>query len=83
MNQQIKISFFDEIHDENFEVAPDTRHGVKGFRVLRFTRAGRTEDGNGKSDVYNWDEHYQFYQTLDDVYDAIKSRDFERGRREF
>jgi hypothetical protein len=78
--REIIIDFTDEDNDEEFEVTRDKRHGVEGFRVIRRVFNGQTEQGNK---VYMWDSRYQFYTTLDQVLNAIETRDFQQGKKDF
>lgn len=77
LNGHVEVSFSRGTYtDEEFEAWRDERHGKDGFRVLRRVREPGTR-------VFNWDEQYQFYASLDDAMAAIESRDFEAGRKAF
>jgi hypothetical protein len=64
---------------EEFLIAEDTRHGKKGYRVLRYTPPAGVKADDERSLTWDWDEWYQFYETLDAVALALKSGDYRAG----
>jgi len=67
-----EVTFEDPVNDtEQLIATPETRHGVRGWRVLRFEKDNAGDEGD-----MNWDEKYQFYESLDDIYKAFKSKDY-------
>lgn len=62
---------------EEWTLAPDVRHGESGYRALRYMPRTPT------SVEWNWDETYQFYETLDALALALKSGDYAQGRAAF
>lgn len=61
--------------EECWEIFKDERHSRSGFRVIR-----RVWDDENE---FMWDSLYQFYESLDKLYAAAKSGDFEEGRKNF
>ncbi len=56
--------------NEEWEIGTDTRHGKKGFRVIRYIKE-------------RWDEHYMFFTSLDAALLAFKTNDLTEGRQAF
>lgn len=72
-----------------FIVRPERRHARFGFRVARYVRSesqpARSVCGakTVAENHYDWDEHYQFYTSIDDFVFAIKAGDYSGGRAAF
>ncbi len=73
----MEIIFENNTYTEELIVSRDTRHGIKGFRVCRYTK--ETTD----YDRWTWDETYCFYRTLDEVLIAFETGDYKQGRADF
>lgn len=57
-----------ENEHESLRISSDERHGKAGFRVTRYTPSK-------DPDVWNWDESYQFYESLDAARSALGNED--------
>lgn len=66
----IVITFTNEKKDEYWDAGPDTRHGQRGYRVVRYV--------NNK-----WDNNYMFFTSLDEVYTACMTGRLHEGRQAF
>jgi hypothetical protein len=64
------IVTFDNDKGEVWEIGADTRHGKRGFRVLRHLN-------------HKWDENYMFFTSLDAALTAFKTGRLHEGRAAF
>jgi hypothetical protein len=74
VKQLIKLEDEADSGKVSYLISPDVRHGIKGFRVSKYT-----EDIN----CMVWCGHCMFYPTLDAFYDALMKKDFDAGRKAF
>ena len=75
------LDLFVDIADseETFVVGRDERHGKKGFRVCRYIWADKNNHDMGS----DWDESYQFYENLNDFFEAVEKQDYSKGKAAF
>jgi len=62
--------------DDKLTLTKSKRHGVEGYTGSRYIF-------DSKNDIWNWDESYLFYPSLDDAYKAFENKDYDAGRKAF
>jgi hypothetical protein len=65
--------------EEELIVTEDNRHGKNGYRVTRYL----SEDINNPDSQMAWDNQYMFYESLDEVMNAIHNNDYSKGKAQF
>ncbi len=61
---------------ERWTLSRDTRHGEEGWRACRYLPAK-------DEPVFDWDESYMFFATLDDAVTAFENGNLVEGRKAF
>lgn len=78
---EIHVTHLDR--DEQYSIGWDTRHGKDGFRMLRFVNSGNRDPENNGEPIYDWDELYMFFLTIDAAVKAIELGDWSAGQEAF
>lgn len=70
MSEPLELHIHNLDYGERFIVTRETRHGKEGYRV------GRYLCDQIPAYTWTWDESYQFYTNLNDLFSSIEKRDY-------
>ncbi len=76
MKKSIQVVFENDCGNEELICTRCIRHGKEGWKVSRYTKSLIVFE-------MIWDEHYAFYNTLEEVAVAFESGDYTTGRKDF